>query len=155
ALVTVLTDRILGFSTAESPKVSVSEFDSLPAIGLMDYTGKVLLPPERFTMIRLDASEKFLLAVTQGKQALIGLDGKEIIAPEWQKLETNTALGLVFAYERWQDADGNGVDILRAAYDFKGKPLFAIRTNPCGAEILLDGDGKPLWPQDATPYCSK
>jgi hypothetical protein len=155
ALVSVLTDKILGFSTAEAPRISVSEFDSLPSIGLMDYAGKVLLKPERFTMIQLDSSGKFLLAVTQGKQALIGLDGKEVIAPEWQKLETNTALGLILAYETWQDSDGDSVDILRAAYDFNGKPLFAIRTNPCGAEILLDGDGKTLWPQDATPYCPK
>ncbi|MDR3159343.1 MAG: WG repeat-containing protein [Zoogloeaceae bacterium] len=155
ALVSVLTDKILGFATAESPRVSVSEFDSLPAIGLMDYAGKVLLPPERFTMIRLDSSEKFLIAVTQGKQALIGLDGKEIIAPEWQKLETNTALGLILAYETRLDSGGDSVDILRAAYDFNGKPLFAVRTNPCGAEILLDGGGKTLWPQDATPYCTQ
>jgi hypothetical protein len=156
ALVVVLTDKILGFSTAETPKVSVSG-QELPAIGLMDYAEKVLLKPEKFTHIALEPSSgKFLLAVAQGKQALIDLDGRQIIAPEWSKLTVNPTLNVIFAYEKWQDPEGgDSVDILRAAYDFNGKPLFVIKKLPCGAEVLQDGDGKTLWPQDTAPYCAQ
>jgi hypothetical protein len=35
-----------------------------------------------------------------------------------------------------------------------GKPLFRVERAECGAEVLKDGKGKILWPQDVTPYCN-
>jgi hypothetical protein len=162
AMLAVLTDRLLAFSMADAPRISISTplaADSLPSVGLLDYSEKVLLKPEKFTQITLEQSGKFLIAIAQGKQALIDLNGKQIVAPEWPKLEVNTLLNVIFAYDKWGKS-GDSIDVLRAAYDFNGKPLFTVGMVPCDAdgifaEVLQDGNGKTLWPQDVTPYCQE
>ncbi|MBN0466861.1 WG repeat-containing protein, partial [Pseudomonas aeruginosa] len=70
----------------------------------------------------------------------------------WQKLEVNQQQGYILGYEVSGTGD-EATETLRALYDLNGKPRFTVATTDCGAEQLLDGNGKAIWTQDPTPYC--
>lgn len=154
----MLTPERFVFSGADAPMINVTmlgQSDATPAVGLMDATGKVLLKPEHFTDIQLDNSGQYLRArdgLENAHVALLNLDGKQLIAPEWQDISINKDDAVILGY----DLDGTGDDavhMLRAAYDLQGKPLFTIKHTQCGAEQLVDGNGKVIWPADPKPYC--
>ncbi len=152
-------DRFV-FSDAQSPHVDftlLGDTQSVPAIGVMDAAGKVLLKPEQFVDIQLDKNGRYLVAedgAAVPHQALYDLDGHQLVPPQWNELKIDPVRRAIFAYA----VDGTGDDAnheLRAVYDLQGKPLFQSKTTACGAEQVLDGDGKVIWPQDPTPYCPK
>ncbi|PXV54059.1 WG containing repeat-containing protein [Dyella jiangningensis] len=154
----MLTPDRFVFSGADAPMINVTmlgQSDSTPAVGLMDASGKVLLKPEHYTDIQLDDSGHYLRArdgLENAHVALFDLDGKPLIAPEWQELAIDKDDAVILGY----DIDGTGDDavhMLRAAYDLNGKPLFAVKHTECGAEQLVDGSGKVIWPADPKPYC--
>jgi hypothetical protein len=153
AHVSVLTENLLRFSKADSPQLNSPFGVPLPTVGIMDRSGKALLDPAQFTSIGLDDSGQFIVAVGEGSRALFDLNGKELIAPEWPILKVDVRLNVIFAYQEWQDNKGNKFPVLRAAYALDGKPLFSVRETACGAEQLLDGEGKVVWPQDEKPFC--
>lgn len=95
------------------------------------------------------------ISTPDGKWGFADLEGKEVIAPQWPTLKVNPALNVVFAYEQWQNDGGDTFPVLRAAYTLTGKPVFSVKSTECGAEQLLDSQGKVVWPQDATPFCPK
>lgn len=155
----VLTPERLLFSPKNAPMLDFSflgQANKVPAVGLMDAGGKVLLKPERFMNLELDKSRRYIVATDSAErphQALYDLDGNELIAPQWHKLEIDLANAVVFGYE----VEGMGddeVQHLKAAYDLAGKPLFVVKRTECGAEQLVDGAGKTVWPQDLKPYCA-
>jgi hypothetical protein len=155
----VLTPDRLLFSPKNAPMLDFSflgQANKVPAVGLMDAGGKVLLKPERFINLTLDKSGRYIVG-TDGaerpREALYDLDGKELIAPQWHKLVVDLENAVVFGYE----VEGMGDDEVRhlkAAYDLAGKPLFVVKRTECGAEQLVDGAGKTVWPQDPKPYCA-
>jgi hypothetical protein len=156
----VLTPERLVFSSNDSPTVNITmlgQTEPTPAVGVMDASGKVLLKPNHFTDIKLDDSGNYLIArdgAEDAHEALLDLDGKQLIAPQWQDLVIDQDRHIVLGY----DEEGDGDDaqrMLRAAYDLKGHPLFAIRHTECGAEQLVDGHGKVIWPADPKPYCKQ
>ena len=156
----MLTPDRFVFSGADSPSIAVTmlgQSDSTPAVGLMDAAGKVLLKPEHFIDLQLDDSGHYLRArdgLDNGHVALLDLDGTQLIAPEWQELTIDKDRNVILGYDRDGDGD-DAVRMLRAAYDLQGKPLFSIKRTGCGAEQLVDGNGKVIWPTDAKPYCPK
>ncbi len=156
----VLTPDRLLFSPKDAPMLDftfLGQANKVPAVGLMDASGKVLLKPERYINLELDKSGRYVLAkdgAERPRVALYDLDGHELIAPQWHELKIDAKNAVIFAYE----VEGSGDDEvrhLRGAYDLAGKPLFAVMTAACGAEQLVNGAGKPIWPQDVTPYCGK
>ena len=156
----MLTPDLFVFSGADAPMISVTmlgQSDSTPAVGVMDVTGKVRLKPEHFIDLQLDESGHYLRArdgLDNGHVALLDLDGKQLIAPQWQELTIDRDRNVILGYDRDGDGD-DAVRMLRAAYDLQGKPLFTIRRTDCGAEQLVDGNGKVIWPADPKPYCPK
>lgn len=156
----MLTPDRFVFSGPDTPSIAVTmlgQSDSTPAVGLMDATGKVLLKPEHFIDLQLDDSGQYLRArdgLDNGHVALLDLDGTQLIAPEWQELTIDKDRHVILGYDRNGDGD-DAVRMLRAAYDLQGKPLFTIKHTGCGAEQLVDGSGKVIWPADAKPYCPK
>lgn len=156
----VLTPGRLLFAAKDGPHTTFSfmgQDNPVPAVGLMDASGKVLLKPEQFVDIELHKSGRYLLA-RDGKatahEALYDLDGHELIAPLWHALQVDEKNAVIFGYE----IEGQGDDEVRhlkAAYDLAGKPLFVVKRTECGAEQLVDGAGKVVWPQDVQPYCAK
>ncbi len=156
----VLTPERLLFSPKDAPMLDftfMGQANKVPAVGLMDASGKVLMKPERYVNLELDKSGRYVLAkdgVERPRVALYDLDGHELIAPQWHELKIDSRNAVVFAYT----VEGSGDDEmrqLRAAYDLGGKPLFEVKSAACGAEQLVDGAGKAIWPQDVTPYCAK
>lgn len=156
----VLTPDRLLFSPKDAPMldfVFMGQANKVPAVGLMDASGKVLMKPERYVHLELDKTGRYVLAkdgAERQRVALYDLDGHELIAPQWDELKVDTKNAVIFAYV----VEGTGDDEvhrLQAAYDLAGKPLFAVTTVACGAEQLVDGAGKAIWPQDTAPYCPK
>jgi len=156
----MLTPDRFVFSGADAPMITVSmlgQSDSTPAVGVMDASGKVLLKPEHFVDLQIDGSGHYLIGrdgLENSHVALLDLDGKQLIAPEWQELTIDNDRHVILGYDRDGDGD-DAVRMLRAAYDMNGKTLFAIRHTECGAEQLVDGNGKVIWPADPKPYCPK
>jgi hypothetical protein len=146
-----VTPNLFVFSAHDSPMFP----NMLPAVGLMDAKGKALFQPSQFERVDLHESGKYLVASGQGVNALIDLDGRELIAPQWTKLEVDERLNAIFAYDQWKNDEGETYEQLRAAYALNGKPLFIVRETDCGAEQLFDGAGKLIWPQDAQPFCEE
>ena len=71
---------------------------------------------------------------------------------KWQDLQVDEARGAIFGYR----VEGNGDDAvrtLRALYRLDGTVVFDTNRLPCGAEQVVDGKGKVLWPQDAQAHC--
>jgi hypothetical protein len=149
-----LTPDLFFFSTSDAPQIP-GPLASLSTLGLMDRSGKVLIEPARFSRIAPDDDGKYLLARGDGVSALLDLNGKELIAPKWAKLEIDKRLNIIFGYDAWEGDEGETSYVLRAAYALDGKPLFSVNETDCGAEQLLDGAGKVVWPQDAKLYCSE
>jgi len=156
----VLTPDRLLFASKDGPRTSFSfmgQDNPVPAVGLMDASGKVLLKPERYVDIELHKSGRYLIArdgEATAHEALYDLDGHELIGPQWHALQVDEKNAVIFGYE----IEGQGDDEVRhlkAAYDLAGKPLFVVKRTDCGAEQLVDGAGKVVWPQDAKPYCAK
>lgn len=155
----VLTPDRFVFSRVDTPMITVTmlgQSELIPAVGVMDAAGKVLAKPEQFINIKLDESGHYLRAIDgldkKSHVALLNLDGKQLIAPEWQELVIDRDRNVVFGYDQVGEGD-NAVRMLRAAYDLQGRPLFAIKHTHCGAEQLVAGNGKVIWPVDPTPYC--
>lgn len=155
----MLTPDRFVFSGADTPMITVTmlgQSDSIPAVGVMDAAGKVLARPEHFINIKLDEKGHYLHASEgldrKSHVALLNLDGKQLIAPEWQELVIDRDRNVVFGYDSVGEGD-RAVRMLRAAYDLQGRPLFAIKHTSCGAEQLVAGNGKVIWPVDPTPYC--
>jgi hypothetical protein len=166
----VASDRFI-FTDNQSSEENARRIIPRRTVGIMDSKGNVLLKPGRFTDIEPDESGHFLLIRDPNnphkgeadKPYLVGLydfNGHELIAPQWHKLVVDLQLSIVKAYDadyyplHHPDSE-YGPEILQAVYDLQGKPLFAVKKMPCGADQLQDGAGKPIWPLDITPYCKK
>ncbi|SFS18856.1 WG containing repeat-containing protein [Dyella sp. OK004] len=154
----MLTPDRFVFSGSGAPLVSVSilgQVSQVPALGVMDATGKVLAQPEKYADIRLDSGGRYLRAhdgEEQPHEALLDLDGNQLIAPQWHELHIDTQRNIILGYDLRGTGD-DAVRVMRAAYDLQGKPLFTVKHTDCGADQLVDGSGKVIWPQDVKPYC--
>ncbi|MFC4764843.1 WG repeat-containing protein [Dyella koreensis] len=154
----VLTPQRFVFSGADAPKINVSilgQVTPVPALGVMDAAGKVLTKPETFADIRLDKTGRYLVArdgEEQPHEALLDLDGNQLIAPQWHELHIDTQRNIILGYDLRGTGD-DAVRVMRAAYDLQGKTLFTVKHTDCGADQLVDGSGKVIWPQDVKPYC--
>lgn len=147
------------FSTANSPRKQTTVFGQptqVQTVGVMDAKGKVLLEPGQYANIRLDASSHFLLAfedtTSLSKVALYDLKGQHLIPAQWQELVIDEARGAIFGYA----LEGLGDDqtrSLKALYRLDGTTSFAVSQLECGAEQVLDGQNKVLWPANAQDYC--
>lgn len=155
----VLTPKRFAFTELKSPRKTVV-FLGMPSetatVGLMDEQGKVLIKPEQFVMLKLSADGHHLLAAegstSDASRALYDLDGKLLVPAKWQDLQVDEARGAIFGYR----VEGNGDDAvrtLRALYRLDGTVVFDTNRLPCGAEQVVDGKGKVLWPQDAQAHC--
>ncbi len=152
-----LTPERFLFSDDKSPMLpfvmDADVGDKVRAVGLMDAQGKVLLAPSRFTYIELHKSGRYLMARDSAEtrvQALYDLDGRELIGPKWSELKIDAAHSVVLAYSMNEPADFN----LSAAYSLQGELLFSVQKTACGAEQIVNGANKPVWPLDLTPYCT-
>ena len=156
----VLTPDRLVFSDAQGPQTSLTimgNTDAVPAVGVMDASGKVLVQPSQFVNFELDKTGRYLRAQDGAGVphfALYDLDGHQLIPPQWEQLDVDLEHGVIVGIA----VDGVGDDAshtLRAVYDLQGKPLFQVKQTTCGAEQLVDGSDKVIWPQDPTPFCPK
>lgn len=161
-LIGVLTPDLFVYSDEKAPKVPVKflgSIDEMAAVGLMDRGGKSLLPPGRLMGFSLDPSGRFVRGhegiSVDSKVGLFDLQGKPLIAPEWQNIEIDPTRGYIMGYEVFLDADNQQQSNLRALYDLKGRAVFTVKNLDCGAEQVVDGSGQPIWPVDPTPYCAK
>ncbi|CEI04962.1 hypothetical protein PAMH19_1372 [Pseudomonas aeruginosa] len=141
------------------PQKTVSFMGSesqVPVVGLMDRSGKMLLEPGELISIQSAYDGRFLEALDGMDNAahtvLLDRQGRTLVPALWQKLEVNPQQGYILGYEVSGTGD-EATETLRALYDLNGKPRFTVATTDCGAEQLLDGNGKAIWPQDPTPYC--
>lgn len=155
----VITPKRFAFTELKSPRKTVT-FLGMPSetatVGLMDEQGKVLIKPEQFVMLKLTADGHHLVAsegsTSDASRALYDLDGKLLVPAKWQDLQVDEARGAIFGYR----VEGNGDDAvrtLRALYRLDGTVVFDTNRLPCGAEQVVDGKGKVLWPQDAQAHC--
>ncbi|MDR3159070.1 MAG: WG repeat-containing protein [Zoogloeaceae bacterium] len=166
----ILNEKLLTFVPYNAPTTTIWLLDSAThesAMGVMDWSGKVLVAPRDFNMITLDASGKAIRASSNGffkggLQAIYSLEGKELArfgaaAPSdgqsWQNAQIDPEADLILIHQHTKDEEDNERKVLRAAHTLTGKPLFRVETVECGAEVLKDGKGKILWPQNVTPYC--
>lgn len=155
----VITSERFAFSEAQSPSKSIKVFgmDSpVQTVGVMDAKGKVLIKPEQFVAVKLTADQHHLLAAEgstdDANRALYNLDGKLLVPAKWQDVRVDEARGAIFAYQ----VQGNGDDAvrsLRALYRLDGSVVFDTNRLPCGAEQVVDGKGKVLWPADPQAHC--
>ncbi|HCF2589968.1 TPA: WG repeat-containing protein [Pseudomonas aeruginosa] len=141
------------------PQKTVSFMGSesqVPVVGLMDRSGKMLLEPGELISIQSAYDGRFLEGLDGMDNAahtvLLDRQGRTLVPALWQKLEVNPQQGYILGYEVSGTGD-EATETLRALYDLNGKPRFTVATTDCGAEQLLDGNGKAIWPQDPTPYC--
>ncbi|WP_162947980.1 WG repeat-containing protein, partial [Pseudomonas aeruginosa] len=141
------------------PQKTVSFMGSesqVPVVGLMDRSGKMLLEPDELISIQSAYDGRFLEGLDGMDNAahtvLLDRQGRTLVPALWQKLEVNPQQGYILGYEVSGTGD-EATETLRALYDLNGKPRFTVATTDCGAEQLLDGNGKAIWPQDPTPYC--
>jgi hypothetical protein len=166
----ILNEKLLTFVPYGAPVTTIWLLDTAThesAMGVMDWSGKVLVAPRDFNMITLDASGKVLRASSNGffkggLQAIYSLEGKELArfgaaAPSdgqsWQDAQIDPEADLILIHQHTKDEEDNERKVLHAAHTLTGKPLFRVETVECGAEVLKDGKGKILWPQDVTPFC--
>ena len=128
----------------------------VPVVGLMDRSGKMLLEPGELISIQSAYDGRFLEGLdgmdNAARTVLLDRQGRTLVPALWQKLEVNPQQGYILGYEVSGTGD-EATETLRALYDLNGKPRFTVATTDCGAEQLLDGNGKAIWPQDPTPYC--
>ncbi len=156
----VLTPDRFVFSTHDSPKLAfnlLGQVDTTPAVGVMTAQQKVLSDAVQYVDIRADRTGPYLRGAdgaANPHQALLDLNGHALIALQWNRLMVDKPRAVVFGYAV-QRTDKGEVLSLRAAYDLNGKPIFSVMTLPCGAEQLIDAAGKPVWPLDPNPYCTK
>jgi len=117
--------------------------------GVMDANGKVVIAPGHFNGFRMDATGHYLLAERSDDEllSLYDQDGHLLIASPYKALLVDTHHGVVFGYDRYTTPRLGGI------YDLHGHSILSIKTTACGAQQLLDGAGKPVWPLDPTPYC--
>ncbi|MDR1647377.1 MAG: WG repeat-containing protein [Zoogloeaceae bacterium] len=166
----ILNEKLLSFVPANAPVTTIWLLGTPTqesAAGIMDWSGKVLIEPRDFNLFTLDASGKAIRATSNGifkggLQAIYDLEGKELArfgaagpgdGQTWQTARIDPEAGLILIDQHTSDEENGERQVLRAAYTLTGKPLFRIETVECGAEVLEDGKGKILWPQDVTPYC--
>jgi hypothetical protein len=166
----ILNEKLLTFVPYNAPATTIWLLDSAThesAMGVMDWSGKVLIAPREFNLFTLDASGKAIYATSNGffkggLQAVYSLEGKELArfgaaAPSdgqtWQTAQIDPEAGLILIDWHARDEEDGEYQVLRAAYTLTGKPLFRVETVECGAEVLKDGKGNVLWPKDVTPYC--
>ncbi|CAM4007510.1 hypothetical protein CCOS865_01534 [Pseudomonas reidholzensis] len=155
----VITPERFAFSDAQSPRKSLMVLgmaNTVQTVGVMDAKGKVLIKPEQFVGIKLTADQHHLLAAegssSDDNRALYDLDGKLLVPAKWQDVQVDEARGAIFAYQ----VEGNGDDAvrsLRALYRLDGSVVFDTNRLPCGAEQVVDGKGKVLWPSDPQAHC--
>jgi hypothetical protein len=167
----ILNEKLLSFVPYNAPSTTIWLLDSAThesAMGIMDWSGKVLVAPRDFNLFTLDASGKVIRATSNGVfkgglQAIYSLEGKELArfgaaaasdGQSWQNARIDPEAGLILIDQHIQDEEDGEYKRLRAAYTLTGKPLFSVETVKCGAEVLKDGKGKVLWPQDVTPFCN-
>lgn len=156
----VLTPDLFAYSNDDAPQIKVhfmGSVDVVPAVGLMDRTGKPLLAPQNYMGFVLHDSGRFLIAhegiSADAKVALLDLQGRQLIGPQWQQLEVNAERGYVLAYEVYLDEDDAKQTELRALFDLSGRAVFVVRQTDCGAQQLVDGAGRPVWPVNPAEYC--
>ncbi len=161
-LVGVLTPDLFVYSDEKAPKVRVNfmgSVEEMAAVGLMDRGGKSLVKPDRMMGFSLDPSGRFVLGhegiSVDAKVGLFDLQGKPLIGPEWQKIEIDPTRGYITGHEVFLDADNQQQSNLRALYDLTGRAVFTVKNLDCGAEQVVDGAGRPIWPIDPAPYCPK
>lgn len=157
----VITDNLFAFSDLASPYRTTKVFiqaDPVRTVGVVDAKGKVLIKPEQFVHIKLDASGRYLSAhegvVAPARVALYDLEGKLLIPARWQALEVDVARGAIFGYE----VQGEGDDAsrsLRALYRLDGTTVFdtTLVKAGCDVEQVRNGKGEVLWPTDPQEYC--
>jgi hypothetical protein len=144
-------ERPAGGQTSDaSPFKNILAQSSL--VGLMDRSGKVLVEPAKYVQFSLDKSGRYIRASNSSGEALLDMNGKTLVESEWDKLVIDEAKGAVFGYDV-AFVDGGEQKYLRAAYDLTGKKLFAIKRSACGAELLVNAAGNPVWPKNGKPAC--
>lgn len=141
-----ITPNLFLYSSPDAPRFS----DTLASIGIVDATGKEILKPGDYGKIVLMQDGQYLLASGHATEALFDINGRELIAPKWVKLKVVKRLNAIFAYSLAADDE---TFLLRAIYALNGKPLLSVRKTACGAEELVDGAGKLLWPEDSQAFC--
>ncbi|MGE8413696.1 MAG: WG repeat-containing protein [Pseudomonas sp.] len=154
-----ITPDLFAFSTPESPTKPVTLFGEatkIATVGLMDASGKVLMEPGQYVDIRLDDTGHYLLASEDTSPlatvALLDLKGKRLISSKWQELVVDEARGAIFGFA----VEGLGDDqsrSIKALYRLDGTPSFQVTQVDCGAEQVLDGQGKVLWPTNPQDHC--
>ncbi|AZC19713.1 WG repeat-containing protein [Pseudomonas sp. CMR5c] len=154
-----ITPELFVFSTPDSPTKPVTLFGEatkIATVGLMDASGKVLMEPGQYVDIRLDSTGHYLLASEDTSPlatvALLDLKGKRLISSKWQELVVDEARGAIFGYA----VEGVGDDqtrSIKALYRLDGTPSFQVTQVDCGAEQVLDGQGKVLWPTNPQDHC--
>jgi hypothetical protein len=166
----ILNEKLLSFSPYGAPVTTIWLLNTAThesARGVMDWSGKVLIAPRDFNKFTLDVSAKAIRATSNGffkggLQAIYSLEGKELArfgaaAPSdgrsWQDAQIDPEAGLILINQHTKDEEGNERKVLHAVHTLAGKPLFRVETVECGAEVLKDGKGKILWPQDVTLFC--
>jgi len=161
-LIGVLKPDLFAYGDDKAPKVNVTfmgSMESMPSVGLMDRTGKPLAKPQNFMGFTRDPSGRFIRAhegtAVNSRTALFDLHGIQVIAPEWQEIEVNVERGYITANEVFLDENNRPQSELRALYDLTGRAVFTVKTLSCGAEQVVDGAGRPIWPANAATYCPK
>lgn len=157
----VLTENLFAFSDLASPYRTAKVFmqpDQVRTVGVVDATGKVLIKPEQFVHIKLDASGRYLSAHegigAPARVALYALDGTLLVPARWQALEVDVARGAIFGYEVQGEGD-DAVRSLRALYRLDGTTVFDTTLVKAGCEVeqVRNGKGEVLWPTDPQAYC--
>ncbi|MDR1662168.1 MAG: WG repeat-containing protein [Azoarcus sp.] len=143
-----LTPTLFLYSSPDTPRFS----DTLASIGIMDAVGKEILKPGDYGKIVLTGDGQYLLAMGYGVEALFDINGKELIGPNWTKLEIDRRLNVIFGYTLAADDE---TFLLRAIYALDGKPISLVRKTECGAEELLDAAGEVVWPRDGKAFCAQ
>ncbi|MDR1889836.1 MAG: WG repeat-containing protein [Zoogloeaceae bacterium] len=167
----VLNENLLRFTPAKVTYTNIHAMGSItqePAVGLMDWSGRVLIEAREFNILSLDDSGKVIHASSNGGfkgglNAVFDLQGRELLrfgsadadsgAARWQSVKVAPEQSLIYLYAHARDEDGEESRTLSAVYTLTGERLFGIETTDCGAEVLKDGKGKTLWPEEVTPYC--
>ncbi|WP_409295751.1 WG repeat-containing protein [Pseudomonas sp. KCJK8670] len=161
AEVGVLAPERFAYSELQSPRKTVKAWgmpDQVRTVGMMDAKGTVLIKPEQFVRLSLTADKQHVLAAegesTDANRALYDLDGKLLVPAKWQAIKVDMDRGVIFGY-RVEGYNDDAVSTLRAMYRLDGTVVFDTNRLPCGAEQVVDGKGKVLWPTDAQAHCPK
>ncbi len=148
-----------GVGTAEVPMYMSGAWASVPAVGLMDRSGRALLKSENRVALLLDPSGRFVHGQSgygrDAKASLFDLNGKQLIAPDWDQLEVDPQRGHVLGFDLWRDEEKREQRTLRALYDLSGRPAFTVKKLQCGAEQVIGATGKPIWPLNPMRYCPR